>query len=73
MKRLLLTALCALALPLYVANADDNNGKPNPGGKQDQTDGPKDHGGKCHGKDGNGKQKKNNNKRPAPDGAGNQQ
>jgi hypothetical protein len=53
MKKLIATAILAAILPAYLASAEDNNNGNPPDGK------PKQHqGGKCHGKDGNGKPKK---------------
>jgi hypothetical protein len=54
MKKLIITAILAAILPAYLATAEDQNGNgSSPDGKPKQGQG-----GKCHGKDGNGKHRK---------------
>jgi len=58
MKKLIITAILATILPVFLANAEDKNDNGNPpNGKPKQCQG-KGQGGKCNGKNGNGKPKK---------------
>lgn len=70
MKKLILTAILTVILPVFLASAENNDNGNQPGGKQKQCEGGNGQG-KCNGKNGNGKPKKKG--KPAPGAAANVQ